>query len=96
MRLDVRFDRPLDDEERIRFLLAIACLAKSRAVRWRDGGAVIVGEAMGRERVAEALAQAAIPVADLTSSLVDDERDRGDVSLVAEATTRERVRPMGR
>lgn len=98
MRIDVDFDRPLTREQRTEFLLIVAGLAKSRAAAWRDGGhgAVVTGTALGRERVAEALAATSLPVTAVCSSLSDDEDAVADDTPAAAGSGRERLRPMGR
>ncbi|MDA3963594.1 MAG: hypothetical protein PF961_22640 [Planctomycetota bacterium] len=98
MRIDVGFERPLNREQKVVFLLTIAGLAKSRSVRWTQGGhgAVIMGIAMGRERVAEALATTDLPVDSIHSSLSEEEDEQADDALGAAGKGRERVRPIGR
>jgi len=98
MRLDVEFQRPLRGGERSSFLLVIAALAKSRSVRWIDGGhvAVVLGEAMGRERVAELLRAEDLPLMEIRSSLNEDEDDEADDHDGDGGALNERLRPIGR
>ena len=98
MRLEIEFPKPLDSEQRTRFLLAIAALAKSRSVRWIQGGhaAEVMGEAMGRERVGEALRVAEIPVRAIHSSLTAEEDEQADDQDGDDGSGRERLRPIGR
>ena len=98
MRLDIDFATPLTRDERIEFLLAIACLAKSRSVRWAQGGfgAVVLGEAMGRDRVADALRATGLPVAEIRSSLSEEEDEQADDGDGEGGPKRERLRPIGR
>ncbi len=96
MRLDIEFSSPLSREERVVFLLAIAGLAKSRSVRWDRGGfaAVIIGEAMGRDRVSDTLRATTLPVTAIHSSLSEEEDEQADEGDTGSG--RERLRPIGR
>lgn len=96
MRLDITFDEPLNGDDRISLHIAIAGLAKSTRLRMhKDGrGVRVIGEAMSRERVAEALADVGLLQAHIDSSLDDDENAEADDVEVT--TTKERVRPIGR
>lgn len=98
MRLDIEFDRPLAGDERTRFLLAVAALAKSRGVRWIDGGhvAVVIGEAMGRELVTEVLRAESLPLREIRSSLNEDEDGEADDHDGDGDAKLERLRPIGR
>lgn len=98
MRITVAFERPLDSEQRIVFLLNVAQLAKSRRVRWTDGGhgAEIIGTAMGRERVESILREAELPIERVESTLSADENALVEEAPDSEASLQERLRPIGR
>lgn len=98
MRITVAFDQPLDHEQRTVFLLTIAQLAKSRRVRWIEGGraADIIGTAMGRERVEGVLRDAELPVVSVESTLSDDENAAVEEAPDAASSRQERLRPIGR
>jgi len=98
MRISVDFGRPLDSEQRTVFLLTVAQLAKSRRVRWVQGGhaAEIIGEAMGRERVERVLCEAELPVVRVESTLSADENASVEEAPDAATSQRERLRPIGR
>lgn len=95
MLLDLAFDRPLTKDAKTRLLLAVAALAKVRSVRFvrGDHGAIIFGEALGRQTVLEALAAEDVVPTSVTTSLdevadavADEQPDR----------MKERVRAIGR
>jgi hypothetical protein len=96
MRIDIAFDLPLSAEQRTSLHLAIAGLAKSTRLRLHaDGrGARVIGEAMSRERVSEALEEVGLVPVHIDSSLDDDENAEADDVEVT--STKERVRPIGR
>jgi len=98
MRLDLRFRKPLDREQRTRVLLALAGLGKSRSARFSEGGhaVVLIGEAMGVARLREALAEQGLEPLAVSSSLPDAESALLDPSKAEQAATTERLRPMGR
>ncbi len=95
MHLDLSFDRPLNREAKTSLLLAVAALAKARSVRFvrGDHGALIFGEALGRQTMLEALAaEGVVPVSvgtsldEVADSVADEQPDR----------MKERVRAIGR
>lgn len=97
MHIIADFDRPLNPEQQRSLWIAIAPLAKAERVRVVRGGhrAVVIGEALGLERVKRVLAEAGLEAASVTSSLGSDEQQAVDeAGAVAEA--RERSRPIGR
>jgi hypothetical protein len=96
MRIDVRFERPLDEQGRLDFVLAIAALAKSERVRVDRSGyaAVIMGEAMGVDRVRRALDEAGVAIRSLSTSLHEEE-DAATEDIIGSGG-RERFRPIGR
>jgi len=98
MRIEVDFARPLPRETRTRLLIAVAGLAKSSRIRFDVGGhrAIVIGEAMSGERLAEALRDEDIAFERISSSLDDDEARRVDELEDPDGEGRERVRPVGR
>ena len=97
MRLDVEFTRSLTKAERLRALLAAATLSKAASLRFDRGGmvAVVLGEGLGARRLREALAELDLSVANVRSSL-DDEEDVRCEDAPGGPNGPERVRPVGR
>ena len=95
MRIDVDFPRPLGKQDKLRLLLAVATLAKSRRVRFvrGDHAAVLLGEGLSERRVRDALAEHGFTPEAVRTSLDPDEDARADDP--PEDTT-ERVRAIGR
>ncbi|MFW5844989.1 MAG: hypothetical protein ACOCXJ_02055 [Planctomycetota bacterium] len=96
MRVRIFFDTPLDADARVRMQLAIAGLAKSSRMRWIEGGrgVLVIGEAMSRERVGEALQEQDLQPTHIESSLDEDENAEADDVEVT--STKERLRAIGR
>src|SRR5688572_18200387 len=97
MRLDVDFARPLGKQDKLRLLLALATLAKSRRVRFvrGDHAAVVLGEGLSERRVREALSEHGFTPEAVRTSLDPDEDARAD-DPPEEPGQKERVRAIGR
>lgn len=98
MRIDLEFAQPLNRDQRIALHLALAALPKTSRVRVIKGGhaAVVMGEALGVERIRAALEQEGVQAESIRTSLSDEEDLRAeDVSEDHSAGT-ERLRPIGR
>jgi hypothetical protein len=97
MRLDIDFPRPLGKQDKLRLLLAVATLAKSRRVRFvrGDHAAVVMGEGLSERRVREVLAEHGFTPEGVRTSLDPDEDARAD-DPPDDPTQRERVRAIGR
>ncbi len=95
MHLDLTFDRPLNQDAKTRLLLAVAALAKARTVRFvrGDHGAMIFGEALGRQTMLEALAAEGVVPVTVTTSL-DETADA--IADEQPDAMKERVRAIGR
>ena len=98
MRIDVEFERSLSLEEKNDMLLAVASLAKaSRVFVGSDRRhAVIMGNALGRERVKEVLSEYEVPWVKVLSSLTEEEEEQADETLASAKQGKERLRPIGR
>ena len=97
MRLDVDFSRPLSKQDKLRLLLAVATLAKSRRVRFvrGDHAAVVMGEGLSERRVREVLAEHGFTPESVRTSLDPDEDARAD-DAPEDPANKERVRAIGR
>jgi hypothetical protein len=97
MRLDVDFARPLGKQDKVRLLLALATLAKSRRVRFvrGDHAAVVLGEGLSERRVREALSEHGFTPESVRTSLDPDEDARAD-DPPEDPGQKERVRAIGR
>ncbi len=80
MRVDVDFPRPLDKAAKLRFMLAVATLAKCRRVRFvrGDRGVAILGEALSARSTELALKEHGFEPESVKSSLDPDEDMRAD------------------
>ena len=95
MRIEVDFDQPLTKEQRTGFLLALAVLLKQRACAWWRGDcAVVMGEALGLDRIRSALQEEGVPAA--CTSLHEEEDLRADDVSDDHPSGKERLRPIGR
>jgi hypothetical protein len=97
MRLDVDFARPLGKQDKLRLMLAVATLAKSRRVRFvrGDHAAVVMGEGLSERRVREVLAEHGFTPESVRTSLDPDEDARAD-DPPEDPGQKERVRAIGR
>ncbi len=97
MRIDVDFTRPLGKQDKLRLLLAVATLAKSRRVRFvrGDHAAVVLGEGLSERRVREVLVEHGFTPESVRTSLDADEDARAD-DPAEDPTQVERVRAIGR
>ena len=97
MRIDVDFPRPLGKQDKIRLMLAVATLAKSRRVRFvrGDHAAVVLGEGLSERRVREVLVEHGFAPEAVRTSLDPDEDARAD-DPPEDPTQVERVRAIGR
>ncbi len=97
MRLDVDFARPLGKQDKLRLLLAVATLAKSRRVRFvrGDHAAVVLAEGLSERRLREVLAEHGFTPESVRTSLDPDEDARAD-DAPEDPANKERVRAIGR
>jgi hypothetical protein len=97
MRLDVDFPRPLNKQDKLRLLLAVATLAKSRRVRFvrGDHAAVIMGEGLSERSLRAALEEHGFTPESVRTSLDPDEDARAD-DASEDPAFKERVRAIGR
>jgi len=97
MRLDVDFARPLGKQDKLRLLLAVATLAKSRRVRFvrGDHAAVVMGEGLSERSLRDVLSEHGFSPESVRTSLDPDEDARADDPL-EDQTQKERVRAIGR
>ena len=97
MRLDVDFTRPLNKQDKLRLLLAVATLAKSRRVRFvrGDHAAVVMGEGLSERRLREVLNEHGFTPESVRTSLDQDEDARAD-DPPEDPSQKERVRAIGR
>jgi uroporphyrinogen-III synthase len=97
MRLDVDFARPLGKQDKLRLLLAVATLAKSRRVRFvrGDHAAVVMGEGLSERRLREVLSEHGFTPEAVRTSLDPDEDARAD-DPPEEPGQKEKVRAIGR
>ena len=95
MRIDVDFSRPLGKQDKLRLLLAVATLAKSRRVRFvrGDHAAVVLGEGLSERRLREVLVEHGFAPESVRTSLDPDEDARADDPPEAQV---EQVRAIGR
>jgi hypothetical protein len=94
MLLTITFAKPLDRAGRTSVQLAMAGLAKAKAV-WidrRGWSATVAGEGLGTTAVQAALGAAGIPVVRVETSLAPEE----DARCEDAGTAGERVRALGR
>jgi hypothetical protein len=96
MRLEIDFDHPLGEEERLDAQLAIAALAKSKKMHHVRGdyGITVLGEAMSIERVREALAEMNLNPRRIESTL--DDAENAEADDLETTSAKERVRAIGR
>jgi hypothetical protein len=94
MLITVEFDQPLQKNQEVDALVALATLAKTtHAVIAKNKLSMnIFGEALSTERIQSSLAQLDLHPSTIHSSLSEEENQQAD----EDATTTERVRPMGR
>jgi hypothetical protein len=97
MRLDVDFAKPLHRADKLRLLLAVATLAKSRRVRFvrGDHAAVVLAEGLSQRRLQEVLVEHGFAPEVVRSSLDPEEDARADDAPAA-GDGQERVRAIGR
>ena len=97
MRLDVDFSRPLNKQDKLRLLLAVATLAKSRRVRFvrGDHAAVIMGEGLSERSLRDVLVDHGFAPESVRTSLDPDEDARAD-DAPEDSVLKERVRAIGR
>ncbi len=97
MRVDVDFATPLGKEDKIRFQLAVATLAKTRRVKFvrGDRGAAVMGEALSERSLKAALEELGFTPERVQTSLDPDEDSRADDPIEV-ITGPERVRAIGR
>jgi hypothetical protein len=95
MRIELGFDRPLNQDAKTRLLLAAGALAKVRKIRFARGdhAAAVYGEALGTQTLLAALAAEGVVPALCTSSLDDDANALADESTEGK---KEAVRAIGR
>ncbi|TVR13895.1 MAG: hypothetical protein EA401_05795 [Planctomycetota bacterium] len=98
MRIDLEFAKPLSREQRISLHLALAALPKTARVRVIKGGhaVVVMGEALGVDRVRAALQEEGVQAERIRTSLSDEEDLRADEISEDHPDGRERLRPIGR
>ncbi|TVR46999.1 MAG: hypothetical protein EA402_01895 [Planctomycetota bacterium] len=98
MRMDVDFPRPLSREQRTAMLLALAALPKTSRVKLVRGGhgIVIMGEALGLDRVRSALEDEGLVIEAIRTSLAAEEDLLVDEVSDAHPAGKERLRPIGR
>ena len=96
VRIDIEFPYPLGKETRTDFLLAIGDLAKAERVYFGRSGfnAVVMGEAMSREKVIAKLREYGLQPESVVSSLSEEEDSVADEKPSAGRT--ERYKPIGR
>jgi hypothetical protein len=97
MRLDVDFSRPLNKQDKLRLLLAVATLAKSRRVRFvrGDHAAVVMGEGLSERCLRDVLVEHGFSPESVRTSLDPDEDARAD-DAPEDSVLKERVRAIGR
>ncbi len=98
MRLNVVFPQALDKEGEIRARLAAASLAKCNRMHFNPEKTELIlsGEALSVERIRDAFAEQQLPLAQIFSSLNDEENDAADDVVSEEKPSEERMRPIGR
>ena len=98
MRIDIEFAHALTADEKTNMLLAVASLAKSSRVFVGSDRrhAVVMGNAIGRERVKEVLSEFDVPWNKVVSSLNEEEEQQVDETLASAKQGKERLRPIGR
>ena len=98
MRIEVDFPKPIQGEHKTGFLLALAVLPKTARVRFVDGGrrALVMGEALGLDRVRSALEDEGVSISALRTSLPEYEDLRADDVSDDHPARKERLRPIGR
>ena len=95
MRIEIQFARPLDKSAKLRFLLAVATLAKSDRISFirGDHAALVIGEGLSTKRLNDVLRDEGFPIESMRSSL-DEEHDAQLDDIPGERG--ERVKPIGR
>ena len=98
MKLEIDFPKPLSAAQRTTVLLALAALPKTARSRMVRGGfgMVVMGEALGVDRVRSALAEEGIAVEAIRTSLHAEEDLRVDEVSDEHPAGKERLRPIGR
>lgn len=98
MRLHIEFPQPLNKAQRTSLLLALAALPKAARVRFIDGGhgAVVMGEALGVDRVRSALLAEGVVAGIIHTSLSQEDDSKAEDMPEDTTDGEERLRPIGR
>lgn len=98
MRIEIDFPKPLNRDQRTSLLLALAALPKTARVREVNGGftAIVMGEALGVDRIRSALDDEGVVFERVRTSLGDEEDLRADEVSEDLPAGKERLRPIGR
>lgn len=99
VRIDLEFAHPLGHESRMDLLLAMADMAKAERVYFGRSGfnAVVMGEAMSRDRVVARLKEFGLHPDVVETSLSDEEEGQADeASPVDAGRSAERFKAIGR
>ena len=94
MLITVEFDTPLNKEQEIDALIALATLAKTThaVINPNKLSIKIFGEALSIERIQSTLGEFSLVPSSILSSLSDEE----NLQVDEDESARERVRPIGR
>ena len=98
VRIDLEFSHPLGRDSRMDLRLAVADLAKAERIYFGRSGfsAVIMGEAMSRDRVIAKLNEFGLHPDKVISSLSEDEDAIADEEANAHKQGKERYKAIGR